>query len=133
MVDSAGESELPFQVIGNVGLDLLGRHSRVKRSHGNDWQTDRREHIHRHVGDADRAEDHDDQAQNNDQVRIAYGESRHATGSSSLVVLVVDGVRFVPGSFGVYALAIGKTGMASDDYLVSALEPGENFNSRWRL
>ena len=77
VVDAAGEGEEALQVIGDVAFDLLRRHSRVERRHDDHRNVHRREHVHRHSRDAAHAQNQDDQAGNDDEIRRANGKAGH--------------------------------------------------------
>jgi hypothetical protein len=75
MVDAAGQREEPFQGVGDVGFDVLGRHARIERRHHDFRQVDRREQIHRHPHKAGHADHHQRQADHNDEIRVPDGEA----------------------------------------------------------
>ena len=49
MIDSAAEREEPLERVGDVGFNLLGRHSIVKSGYQDHGNVDGREHIHGHL------------------------------------------------------------------------------------
>ena len=61
MIDAAGKGEKSFEVIGDVALDLFGRHSRVECGDHDDWNVHRGEHVDWHLSNAHSAQDRDDQ------------------------------------------------------------------------
>ncbi len=71
MVDAAGQGEEALERIGDVDLDVLGRHAGVKRGHHHFRQIDGREEVHRHACQAGDADDQQHQADHHDEVRIA--------------------------------------------------------------
>ncbi len=99
MVDAAGERKKSLQVIRDVALDLLRRHSGVKRGDDDDRNVHCREHIHGHLDNADPAEDGDDQADNDDEIGRVDGKSRHEVpydfGAESPARLITLGLNFV--------------------------------------
>src|ERR1700679_878033 len=78
MGGSARQREHPLQVIGDVRLDLLWRHTRIEGRDGHNRQLNRRKHIHWHVGSAYDAKNHYQKAKNHNQIRVTYSKSRHS-------------------------------------------------------
>src|ERR1700722_2446777 len=77
MFDAACEREESFKMIGNVTLDLLRRHARVKRGDNDYGDVHRWEHIDRHLDNADPTKNGDNQANYDDEIRCFDSESRH--------------------------------------------------------
>jgi len=75
VIDAGGKREEPFEGIGDVGFDILRRHTRVKRRHHNFGQIDGREKIDGHVRQTGSPDDHEGQAEHDDEVRIPNRES----------------------------------------------------------
>src|ERR1019366_9800389 len=84
MVDSTGQGEKTFERIGNIGFDLLGRHSAIEGGNKNHGDIDRREHVHGHAGHAGQPEHANEQTNNNEQVRMSDGKGWHKKGSYSV-------------------------------------------------
>src|ERR1035437_6893535 len=77
MVDAAAESEESFKAAGNVGLDLLWRHSGIKRGHDDHRNVDSWKEIDGYANECRCPYDDDDEAQDDDERRIFDRESRH--------------------------------------------------------
>ena len=77
VIDSAGESEEPLQRVGDVGFDILWRHSREEGGDHHLWNVNRGEKIHRHALNAQYSEQEQRETDDHDKVGIAYRKSRH--------------------------------------------------------
>ncbi len=75
--DAAAQRQEPLQAIGDAVLHLLRRHSRIKGRDHHYRYVDPRKHVDSHPGDADSAQNGDDQAGNQDEVRRLDSEFRH--------------------------------------------------------
>src|SRR5262249_10224920 len=97
MVDAGAEREEPLEPPRDVVLDLLGRHAVVEGCHHDLRDVDRRKEIDRHARAARHAHDGDDRTDNEDEMRIADGESSHQRSPLSAVALWTLGVTIAPG------------------------------------
>ncbi len=77
VVDARAQREEPLEASGDVGLDLLGRHAVVERHDDHLRDVDVGEQVDRHPHHARQSDDGDDQADDDDEVRVAEGEARH--------------------------------------------------------
>ena len=77
VVDAAGQREEALQRIGDVGLDVLGRHAGVERGDHDLRQIDGRKQIHRHARHAGDPDHRQRQADDDDEVRIANRKAWH--------------------------------------------------------
>jgi hypothetical protein len=71
VIDAGGEGEEAFERIGNIKLDILGRHAGIKRRHHRLGQIDRRKQIDRHARHAGDTDHQQREADDDDEVRIA--------------------------------------------------------------
>ena len=71
------QREEAFEPAGDIGLDLLRRHAGIERRHHDHRNVDRREHVHRHPDQTRHAHHRNEQADNHDEIWIAYGKARH--------------------------------------------------------
>ena len=77
VVDAGAEREEPLEAAGDVGLDLFGRHAVVERRDDHLRDVDVGEQIDRHPHEARQPDDDHDQADDDDEVGVAEGKSRH--------------------------------------------------------
>ena len=77
MVDPAAQGEESLEWTGDVVLDIPRRHPRIEGRDDDDRDLDRRKQIDRHFHHARHPDDGDDEAEHQDQVRIAEGKARH--------------------------------------------------------
>ena len=77
MIDAASQGEPPLEGVADVGLNLFGRHARIKSGDDHDGNVDRWKKIDRHAHQGNRADDGDDQANHNDEVGISDSEPGH--------------------------------------------------------
>src|SRR5438067_9176457 len=77
MLDAAAQREETFEAAGDVGLDLLRRHARIERRYDHYGDVHRREHIDGHARQAADAHYRDDQADDDDEVRVLNGKPGH--------------------------------------------------------
>ncbi len=75
VIDAGAEREEPFEAAGDVVLDLLRRHAREERRDDDDGNLDRRKQIHRHAREARHPDHADDEADDDDQVRMTERET----------------------------------------------------------
>src|SRR5882672_9254439 len=87
MFDAAAEREESLEAAGDVGFDLLGRHSVVERRHHDHWNFHGGEHVHRHARQRRRADYRNHQADDDDEVWITDGKSRHRYSFTAAMVL----------------------------------------------
>src|ERR1700730_9674667 len=84
MVDSACQCEETFKCVGNVGFDLLWGHPAIKRGHQNHGDINRRKHVHGHPSNAGQPKNTNEEAYNNEQVRMSDSKRWHKKGSYSV-------------------------------------------------
>jgi hypothetical protein len=77
VVDVAAQGKETLERVGNVGLDLLRRHSRVKGRNHDYRNLDLREQIHRHPSHCRHADHGDYQTKHDHEERVLQSESRH--------------------------------------------------------
>ena len=77
MIDAAAQREKSLEGIGDVRFDLFRRHAVVERGHQHDGNIDRRKHVHRHLRQAGNPQDANEKANDDDEVRMAYGKCWH--------------------------------------------------------
>ena len=74
MIDAGGQREKAFEAIGDIGLDVLRWHSGVERGDVHYGDLNGRKEIHRHSHQAGSADDQQDQANDEDEVRMTNRE-----------------------------------------------------------
>jgi hypothetical protein len=70
VVDITAQSEKAFEGIGDIGFDLLRRHTRVKGGDHHDRDLHRRKQIHGHLHGGGDTHNRDNQTQHDDEIRI---------------------------------------------------------------
>jgi hypothetical protein len=78
VIDAAAQREEPFEPAGNLGFDFLRRHAVIEGGDDDLRDVDRRKQVDRHADHAGNPDHRDEQAADDDQVRVADGESRHS-------------------------------------------------------
>ena len=122
MIDAAGESELPFQVVRDVGFDLLRRHAGIEGGDRDHRQIDGWKHVYGHIRSADGAKDHHHQTEHNDEVWIANGKAGHSAFLAVRGVLVTRGLRL-------NLFTVRKACVTAHNDGVTPLQTGQNFHS----
>src|ERR1700692_1223058 len=98
MVDIAAQGEESLKRIGYVRFNLLRRHPGIKRRHHYNRDIDLREQVNRHAHHGGHADDRNDQAQHDDEIRIRQGKLWHyfASASPGRLVSIAFGATFIP-------------------------------------
>ena len=77
VLDTAAKSEEALETAGDIGLDLFGRHAGVESGHDDDRDVHGGEHIDRHAQQAGGAKDSDEEADDDDEIRVPDREAGH--------------------------------------------------------
>ena len=77
VLDAGAEREEAFEPAGDIGLDLFRRHAGIERGHDHHRDVHRGEHVDGHADETRHAHDRDEQADNDDEIWIAYGKAGH--------------------------------------------------------
>ncbi len=120
MVHAAGQREEAFQRIGDVELDVFRRHAGVKGGHHHLGNIDGGKQVHGHARQADYANGHEREADDDDEVRIANGEARHGRLILAFVVQKVD-------RFGPHRLAGLQSAAIADYHLLAVRHARQRF------
>src|SRR4030095_6858813 len=77
VLDAGAQRAEAFEPARDIRLDLFRRHAGIERRHNDHWDVHRREHVDGHTDEARHAHNRDEQADNHDEIWIAYGKARH--------------------------------------------------------
>ena len=77
VIDPAAQGEKSLEPAGDVVLNLFWRHAGKEGGDYHHGNLDRWKEVHRHPNEAGHADHADDQAENEDEVRIAKGKTGH--------------------------------------------------------
>ena len=77
VIHPRSKREHALKLAGDVVFNLLRRHPGIKRRHDHHGNVDRRKQIHRHPDQAGHPHHTGDEADDDDEIRKADGESRH--------------------------------------------------------
>src|ERR1022692_3015717 len=78
MLDAGAQREEPLEAAGDIVLDLLRRHARVKGGYRHYRDVHRREHIDGHASQAGNAHHRDEQANHDNEIRITDSKTGHS-------------------------------------------------------
>ena len=77
VVHVGGQREEALEGVGDIGFDLLRRHTVIERSHDDHRHIDRWEKVHWHVRHGHCSDEHHYQAEHEDEKGITQGEAWH--------------------------------------------------------
>src|SRR5262249_6643141 len=97
VLDAAAEGEEALEAARDVDLDLLWWHARVEGGDDDDGDADGWEHVDGHASQAGGADDRDDQADDDDEVRIPDSKPRHQCSPFSVLTALSFASTSCPG------------------------------------
>ena len=122
MIDAAAQSEESFEASGDIGLNLLRRHSRIKGRDYHNGNVDVGEQINRHAPDSHDADDPDHHAKHDDEEWIFDSESRHRLLCASIRLFGVENAHAW-----VDRLPVLVRAQIGDDDAVAFIDSGDDF------